>query len=796
MDAVPTLEPERENSTQGKICAQFGHYRVEDPIGAGGMGEVYRAVDTRLGRTVALKVMRPEMAEQADFRERFAREARTISALNHPHICTLYDLGEQDGVAYLVMEYVEGETLAARLRQGPLPLDLVLRYGAEAASALAAAHARGIIHRDLKPANLMVTPFGIKLLDFGLAKFTLPKVIPAPALKENLTQSLMIMGTLAYMSPEQCRGEVLDGRSDVFALGCVLYEAATGVAPFRGASLFALLDEIAAAVPVAPSSLRSELPKELDAVFARALAKNREQRYASAFDFGQALSDLRTTGAVRGADLRRLKRAREPDQRTSFQSAGAAVPAAPRRKKETKAIGSLAVLPFFNSSGDPEMEYLSEGIADSLANTFSEIRKLRVAPRSLAFRYRGKEIDPQAAGRELGVRAVLTGRVCLRGKILLVGTELLDIANMSQIWGAQYRRKFDDILAVQEEIALEISSKLRLQLSPEEKKRLAKHPAQDKETYELYLKAVYFFNLWSEENLKRAIEYARQAIQRDPACALAYSVQAAAYSMVGFYGFLPPTEAFPKAKAGALRAIELDERLPEAHTSLALTQLFYEWDWAGGGRACRRALELNPDNSFALQVQDAYFISQNGLRDALAAARRAVELDPLSSSKHFIVGLAHFCSGQLDAAIAKFRETVELDPHAFSAQELMTCSYAFQGRYEEAQAACQKLSGLPGESGASRAILAYIHAVSGDSEKARIILEEISDLLGKDPLALFYAPMVCAALGEFDRSFELLNKLCDIRFGPLFTLRGAPMLDPLRSDPRFQDLLRRMGLPE
>jgi TolB-like protein/Flp pilus assembly protein TadD len=441
------------------------------------------------------------------------------------------------------------------------------------------------------------------------------------------------------------------------------------------------------------------------------------------------------------------------------------------------------------------MEYLSDGITDTLINSLSQLRKLRVVPRGLVFRYKGREVDPQQVGSELNVRAVLTGRVMQRGDMLLIGTELLDVARVSQLWGAQYNRKIADIFVVQEEIAREISEKLRLELTGEEKKRLAKRVTQDKEAYQSYLKALYFCQKYSPENLNKAIEYSRQAIDQDPALAAAHAVMSISYGILGHYGSLPPREAFPKAKAAALRALALDEGLSQAHAALAHTRLLYDWDWPGGEKECRRALELNPDGPWAHGTYGVYLLVTGRLEEAVAEARRAVELDPLSPANNYTLGAWLFFARQYDQAVEQLRKTLELDPNIMRPRETLVLAYAHRGMYAEAMAECEKMRLLPGGDLLGRAVLGYVYALAGRRDEALNILEELKPLLEGNLLLLFRVGLLCAALNERDQAFKLLGKACDERLAMMIYLKLYPVLDNLRSDLRFQDLLRRMNLP-
>ena len=836
-----------------KPGTKLGRYEIRAKIGTGGMGEVYLAQDAKLDRKVALKILPTDVATHHDRMHRFEQEAKAASALNHPNIITIFEIEQVDSVNFIATEFIDGQTLRERMRSGPMKLGEVLEVAIQSASALSAAHDAGIVHRDIKPENLMLRRDGIvKVLDFGLAKLT-DRPVATSVDTEALTRAQIktepgvVMGTAIYMSPEQARGLEVDARTDIFSLGILIYEMVAGRLPFEGSNQNEIVASIIGDKAVPPlARYTQEVPAELERIVAKAARKNRDERYQTIKDL---LLDLRalkqelefsaklersaapqarvspatTSGAPSSATDQLAASTVEASKAYPTSSAeyvitgikqhklvalvalvviagGIAGLAAYLHAHNTEvAIESIAVLPFTNQNHDPDSDYLSDGLTESIINSLTQLPNLKVIARSSVFRYKGKETDPMAAGKELGVRSVLTGRILQRGDSLTISTELLDVRDNKQLWGEQYHEKTSDLLSIQREIAKEITGNLRLKLSGPEQSRLAKHYTENAEAYQLYLKGRFYWNKRTEEGVRKGIEYFQQAIEKDPTYALAYTGIADCYSLETLHidvGSLSPSEAAPKAKAAAMKALELDDTLAEAHTSLAFIKLNFDWDWTGAEREFKRAIELNPNYSNAHHWYSHYLMAMGRIEESLAESKRALELDPLSLITNVHLGWHYLNAHQYDLAIEQLSKALEMDPNFGVGHWYLGLADAQKERYSEAENELRKAKELLKDSLVVEADTGYVYAVSGKKDQALKVIDELKELSKRRYVSSYHVAMIYLALKEKDQAFEWLENAFRERSDLLVYLKVEPRLDSLRSDQRFADLVRRVGLPQ
>ena len=832
-----------KNTEKLRAEQNFSHYKIIKSIGAGGMGEVYLGEDTKLKRKVALKILPAEFALDAERMRRFALEAEAVSALNHPNILTIYETGEFENTNYIASEYVEGETLSERIKREPLDIQSTLDAAVQIMSALQAAHGAGIIHRDIKPDNVMIRPDGVvKLLDFGIAKLSAKKVesIGAEAVTAIVayTKTGMIIGTANYMSPEQARGKAVDARTDIFSFGLVLYEMLCGKRAFAGDNPMDVIALVLHKEPIPLSRLTPDISPEIERIVNKTLKKDCEERYQTAKDLLIDLKDAR-------ADLEfqnKLERSNSAPHQTEagtqiinevanaahttlsaeyivteiksnkfgfialsvllFAAIGFGYwffsnPSAEITKQtsNTKQIESIAVLPFVNESGSADTEYLSDGMTETLIGSLSQLSQLNVKSRSSVFRYKAANADARQIAKELNVQAVLNGRVTERGGNLSLYVELVDVALDKVIWSQTYNHPMTNLVALQAEIARDVSGNLQTKLSNADEQKLAKNYTTNPEAYQLYLKGNYHWNRHTLEDLHKGIEYFNQALEKDPKYALAYFGLAASYGVLG-NSYLPPKEAYPQADAYAAKALAIDDTLSYAHTALGANRLYYDWNWAEAEKELKRAQTLDSNNAEAHLLYGDFLDITGQFDEARAERKRSLEIDPLSPRFNMAAGATLYFARQTDEAIAQLEKTISLEPRYDESYIYLGQAFEQKKMFAQAIATFQKGLTQAERSPQLVAALGHAYALNGERGKALKSLDELREMSKSQYVSPYLFAVVYLGLDDQDQTFIWLEKAFQDRSFFLIWLKVEPLFDNLRGDSRFQDLMRRVGLSQ
>ena len=811
-----------ETGSESLIGSRIGPYLIQQQLGTGGMGEVYLAQDVRLRRQIALKLLDHSLMGDSRSHQRFLREARMASALDHPNICTIHEVGEEAGRPFIAMQFVEGVTLMRAIDGKPMPLDSLFGLSLQIADAIAAAHARGIIHRDIKAGNIMVTPDGkAKVLDFGLAKL-LDQRTEEETHDAHLTMTGLVIGTPGSMSPEQARGEHVDHRSDIFSFGVVMYQMATGSAPFAGRSKVDVISAVLSQTQSPAAELNKVVPQRFSELLDRALAKEPGGRYQTMdeliSDLKDIVGEMDSSSATRSLDRHREEAFPHSRQRfgvvrrwiqnraafgllvfiaVSLIAMALALYFSSQRKgaPSVTPIKSIAVLPFKPLVADRRDEALELGMADTLISKLSNIKQVTVRPLSAVRKYANLDQDAAAAGREQNVDAVLDGNIQRSGEKVRVTVRFVRVTDGHEIWSEQFDESFTDIFAVQDSVSRKVTGVLAVALTGDEDKLLTKRHTSNVEAYQLYGLGRYHLTRLTDDGFRKGRDYFQQAINKDPNYALAHAGLADANNRLSGWNAVAPKEGFPAAKKAALKALEIDEGLAEAHTQLGVTKLLYDWDWMGAENEFKRAIEINPNNPDTRYLYGLYLSAMARFEEAVTEMKRAQELEPISLEKIAGIGDARYYQRHFDEAIAQYQKALEMDQNSGYAHWALGNVYLHKGMHEQAIAEYQKSIPLSGDSPDEPASLAYVYAISGKMQEARQILGDLQQRAKRSYVAPTMIASMYAALGEKDQAFAWLDKAYEERDFILIFLKVDPMFDRLRSDPRFATLLRRIGLP-
>jgi TolB-like protein/Tfp pilus assembly protein PilF/tRNA A-37 threonylcarbamoyl transferase component Bud32 len=806
MPAPPTqtIEAPKEELTRGTTLAN--RYEIIEELGKGGMGRVYRVEDTKLKQEVALKLIKPEIVKDKKTIERFGNELKLARNIRHKNVCGMFDLGEAEGAHFITMEYVSGEDLKSFIRRvGQLPSGKAISIAKQICDGLLEAHRLEVIHRDLKPSNIMIDNEGnARIMDFGIARSLESK---------GITGAGVMIGTPEYMSPEQVEGKETDQRSDIYSFGVILYEMVTGRVPFEGDTALTIAVKHKTEEPKDPREFNTQLSEDISRVILKCLEKEKDKRYQSAGEVRSELTNIEkgipTTERV--IPERKPLTSREITVTLGFKKV--LVPALvfigivivgviiwqllPKKEAIPVALSdkpSLAVLPFVDLSPKKEHEYLCDGIAETLINALSGVKDLHVPARTSAFYFKDKDMDIREIGQKLNVEAVLEGSVQVVGDRLRMTARLSNVTDGYQLWSENYERGFEDVFTVQDDIAQEIVKALKIKLIGEEEAQIVKHYTDNREAYDFYIKGLYFWNKRDKKNLEKALEYFQEAIENDPTYALAYSGLADTYIVLADNIFIPASEAFPKAKAAAMKALEIDDSLAEAHISLAAILESYDWDFAGAEREYQRAIDLKPGYATAHQWYALHLSFLGRYEEAIVEILRARELDPLSPRINANVGQLFFYARKNDRALEELKKSTEIFPEHLSNYIVTGLVYAQIGRYEDAISSYEHGFEISGRSGELSTWLAYIYALSGKRSEARKRLNTIIEYAKQNFVSPIDLASVYVGLGEKEEAFSWLEKGYSEKDAGLPYLKANPVFDPLRSDPRFKALLKKVGL--